>query len=157
MAIRNIVYSDNEFIRKISKTVTSFNENLWELLDDMKETMHKNNGCGLAAVQVGVLKRVVIVEVNNLFLELVNPEILETVGEQCEIEGCLSVKNVTGYVKRPEQVTVKACDRYGNEFVITGTGYLACALCHEIDHTKGILFIDKMEKNYKPKKDKKDN
>lgn len=157
MAIRNIVYSDNEFIRKTSKTVTNFNENLWELLDDMKETMHKNNGCGLAAVQVGVLKRVVIVEVNNLFLELVNPEILETVGEQCDIEGCLSVKNVSGYVKRPEQVTVKACDRYGNEFVITGTGYLACALCHEIDHTKGILFTDKMEKNYKPKKDKKDN
>lgn len=154
MAIRNIVFSDNEFIRKQSKTVTAFNESLWELLDDMKETMHKNNGCGLAAVQVGVLKRVVIVEVNNAFLELVNPEILETIGEQCEVEGCLSVKGVSGYVKRPEQVTVKACDRYGNEFVITGTGYLACALCHEIDHTYGTLFIDKMEQEYKPKNKK---
>ena len=146
MAIRNIVFSDNEFIRKQSKTVTAFNESLWELLDDMKETMHKNNGCGLAAVQVGVLKRVVIVEVNNAFLELVNPEILETIGEQCEVEGCLSVKGVSGYVKRPEQVTVKACDRYGNEFVITGTGYLACALCHEIDHLDGILYIDRVKK-----------
>lgn len=157
MAIRNIVFSDNEFIRKQSKTVTQFNESLWELLDDMKETMHKNNGCGLAAIQVGVLKRVVIVEVNNLFLELINPEIIETYGEQCEVEGCLSVKNVSGYVKRPEQVTVKACDRYGNEFVITGTGFLACALCHEIDHTYGVLFIDKMESEYKPKSNKKGN
>lgn len=152
MAIRNIVYSDNEFIRKQSKKVVNFNESLWELLDDMKETMHKANGCGLAAVQVGVLKQAIIVEVNNLFLELINPEILEEIGEQCEVEGCLSVKNISGYVKRPQQLTVKACDRYGNEFVITGTGYLACALSHEIDHTKGILFIDKMEREYKPKK-----
>lgn len=152
MAIRNIVYSDNEFIRKQSKKVVNFNESLWELLDDMKETMHKANGCGLAAVQVGVLKQAIIVEVNNLFLELINPEILEEIGEQCEVEGCLSVKNISGYVKRPKQLTVKACDRYGNEFVITGTGYLACALSHEIDHTKGILFIDKMEREYKPKK-----
>lgn len=152
MAIKNIVYSDNEFIRKQSKKVVNFNESLWELLDDMKETMHKANGCGLAAVQVGVLKQAIIVEVNNLFLELINPEILEEIGEQCEVEGCLSVKNISGYVKRPKQLTVKACDRYGNEFVITGTGYLACALSHEIDHTKGILFIDKMEREYKPKK-----
>ena len=152
MAIRNIVYSDSEFIRKQSKKVVNFNESLWELLDDMKETMHKANGCGLAAVQVGVLKQAIIVEVNNLFLELINPEILEEIGEQCEVEGCLSVKNISGYVKRPKQLTVKACDRYGNEFVITGTGYLACALSHEIDHTKGILFIDKMEREYKPKK-----
>ena len=152
MAIRNIVYSDNEFIRKQSKKVVNFNESLWDLLDDMKETMHKANGCGLAAVQVGVLKQAIIVEVNNLFLELINPEILEEIGEQCEVEGCLSVKNISGYVKRPKQITVKACDRYGNEFVITGTGYLACALSHEIDHTKGILFIDKMEREYKPKK-----
>lgn len=152
MAIRNIVYSDNEFIRKQSKKVVNFNESLWELLDDMKETMHKANGCGLAAVQVGVLKQAIIVEVNNLFLELINPEILEEIGEQCEVEGCLSVKNISGYVKRPKQLTVKACDRYGNEFVITGTGYLACALSHEMYHTKGILFIDKMEREYKPKK-----
>ena len=135
-----------------AKKVVNFNESLWELLDDMKETMHKANGCGLAAVQVGVLKQAIIVEVNNLFLELINPEILEEIGEQCEVEGCLSVKNISGYVKRPKQITVKACDRYGNEFVITGTGYLACALSHEIDHTKGILFIDKMEREYKPKK-----
>ena len=144
MAIRNIVFSDNELIRKQSKKVSDFDEKLWELLDDMKETMHKNQGCGLAAVQVGVLKQVVVVEVNNMYVELINPQILEELGEQCEIEGCLSVKNMSGYVKRPSQITVKACDRYGNEFVLTGTGYLAQALSHEIDHLKGILYIDKL-------------
>ena len=153
MAIRNIVFSDDPLIRKKSKKVNDFTENLWELLDDMKETMRKNNGCGLAAVQVGVLKQVVVVEVNRMYLELINPEILEEIGEACEIEGCLSVKNMSGYVKRPEQITVKACDRYGNEFVITGTGYLACALSHEIDHLKGVLYIDKLVQ----KPDKKGN
>ncbi len=144
MAIRNIVFSDSELLRKKSKPVHDFDEKLWELLDDMKDTMRKNNGCGLAAVQVGILKQVVVVEVNNMYVELVNPEILEELGEQCELEGCLSVKNMSGYVKRPTQVTVKACDRYGNEFVLTGTGYLACALSHETDHLKGVLYIDKM-------------
>lgn len=157
MAVRNIVYSDNEFLRKQSKKVALFNESLWDLLDDMKETMHRFNGCGLAAVQVGVLKQAIVIEVNNLYLELVNPEILEELGEQCEAEGCLSVKNLTGYVKRPNQITVKACDRFGNEFVITGTGYLACALSHEIDHTNGILFIDKIEKEYTIKRRKEGN
>ena len=144
MAIRNVVQKNEEILRKKSKPVKEFDEKLWELLDDMKDTMRKNNGCGLAAVQVGILKQVVVVEVNNMYVELVNPEILEELGNQCEIEGCLSVKNMSGYVNRPTQVTVKACDRYGNEFVLTGTGYLACALSHETDHLKGVLYIDKM-------------
>lgn len=155
MATRNIILSNNDFLRKVSKKVTVYNESLWELLDDMFETMCASNGCGLAAPQVGVLKRVVMVLVNEMYLELINPEILEEIGNQCEVEGCLSVKNLHGYVNRPSQITVKACDRFGNEFVITGTGYLACALSHEIDHLNGILFTDKMVKEYTPETDKK--
>lgn len=149
MATRKILLEKNELLRKKSKPVHNFDEKLWDMLDDMAETMRTNNGCGLAAPQVGVLKRVVVVEVNNMYLELVNPEILNERGEQCEVEGCLSVPNRSGYVKRPEVVVVKAYDRYGNEFAITGTGLLAVALCHEIDHLDGILYIDKMVKEYK--------
>lgn len=155
MATRNIVYSDNEFLRKKCKPVKEFNEALWQLLDDMRDTMHVKIGCGLAAPQVGVLKNVVIVEVNNMFLELINPEVLEEIGIQESLEGCLSVKNIQGYVNRPEQITVKACDRYGDEFVITGTGYLACALSHETDHLKGIIFTDKLIRPYNPEDEKK--
>lgn len=157
MATRNIVYNDtnNEFLRKKCKPVKEFNESLWTLLDDMHDTMHAKYGVGLAAPQVGVLKNVVVVEVNNLYLELVNPEVLEEIGSQESVEGCLSVKNCQGYVNRPAQITVKASDRYGDEFVITGTGYLACALSHETDHLKGILFIDKMTRLYNPEEEKK--
>lgn len=149
MATRKILFQDNSLLRKKSKVVSSFDEKLWDMLDDMAETMRANAGCGLAAPQVGVLKRVVVVEVNNMYLELINPEILSERGEQCEVEGCLSVPNRSGYVKRPEVVCVRAYDRYGNEFAITGTGLLAVALCHEIDHLNGILYIDKMVKEYK--------
>ena len=147
MAIRNIVYSDDPLIRKKSKKVTDFSENLWELLDDMKDTMRKNNGCGLAAVQVGVLKQAVVVEVNRMFLELINPEILEEIGEACEIEGCLSVKNITGEVERPYSITVKALTRYNEEITITTEGLLTVVLCHEIDHLDGIIFTDKVINN----------
>lgn len=152
MAIRNVVQVGNEILRKKSKEVKVFDEKLWELLDDMRETMVKNDGCGLAGVQVGVLKRVVVLDVNNMKLELINPIILEKIGEQIKREGCLSVKGESGFVKRPEEVTVQACDRYGNEFVITGVDLLARALCHEIDHLDGILYIDKVIKDYKEKK-----
>ena len=151
MAIRNIVKEGDELLRKKSKPVKDFNESLWQLLDDMRETMHARNGCGIAAPQVGVLKQVVIVEVNNLYLELINPEVIEELGEQESLEGCLSVKNsFQGYVNRPAQISVKASDRYGDEFVITGTGYLACVLSHETDHLKGVLFIDKLLRPYSP-------
>ena len=149
MAIRNIVKVGDDLLRKKSKPVRNFDENLWELLDDMKETMYKNNGMGLAAVQVGVLKRVIIIEANNMFMELVNPEIISERGSDIEKEGCLSVGTNYEHVKRPMQVTVKAQDRLGYDFTITGEKYLARVLCHEIDHLDGILFIDKIEKGYK--------
>ena len=154
MAIRNVVQVGDEILRKKSKPVKEFDEKLWELLDDMRETMIKFDGVGLAAVQVGVLRRVIVLDVNNMKLELINPEIVDTYGEQIEKEGCLSVKGEFGYVKRPQEVTVKACDRYGNEFIITGVNLLAKAFCHEIDHLDGVLFVDKVIKNYKDK-DKK--
>ena len=149
MAIRNIVKVGDDLLRKKSKPVHDFDENLWELLDDMKETMYKNNGMGLAAVQVGVLKRVIIIEANNMFMELINPEIISERGSDIEKEGCLSVGTNYEYVKRPMQVTVKAQDRLGYDFTITGEKYLARVLCHEIDHLDGILFIDKIEKGNK--------
>lgn len=152
MAIRNVIQVGDEILRKKSKVVKEFDEKLWELLDDMRETMVKNDGCGLAGVQVGVLRRVVVLDVNHMKIELVNPEIIESYGESIEKEGCLSVKGQTGYVKRPSEVTVKAMDRYGNEFVLTGVDLLARALCHEIDHLDGILYIDKVIKDYKEKK-----
>ena len=152
MALRNILTQESATLRKTSKPVTVFNESLWTLLDDMKETMHKYDGCGIAAPQVGVLKRVIIVEVNNIYIEMVDPEIIAQKGEQCNVEGCLSVKGVAGYVNRPKTVTVKGFDRFGNEYKVTGTDYFASALCHEIDHLDGILFIDKMVKPYEQKK-----
>lgn len=154
MAIRSVVQVGDEILRKKSKPVKDFDEKLWELIDDMQDTMKKNDGVGLAAVQVGVLRRVVILDVNNMKIELVNPEILDSFGEQIEQEGCLSCKGQWGYVKRPQEVTVKAQDRYGNEFVLTGVDLLAKAICHELDHLEGVLFVDKVIKDYKEKKKK---
>lgn len=152
MAIRNVVQIGDEILRKKSKPVREFDEKLWELLDDMRETMVKSDGVGLAAVQVGVLRKAIVLDVNNMQLELINPEIIDSFGEQIEKEGCLSCKGQWGYVKRPKEVTVKAQDRYGNEFIITGVDLLAKAFCHEIDHLEGVLFVDKIIKDYKAKK-----
>lgn len=149
MADRKIVMMGDELLRKKSKPVRVFDEYLWNLLDDMKETMHHKNGMGLAAVQVGILKRVIIIEANNMFVELINPVITKERGEDIEEEGCLSVGTMTGLVKRPMEVTVTAQDRYGYNFTITGEKYLARVLCHEIDHLDGVLFIDKMIKETK--------
>ena len=151
MAIRNIIQVGDEILRKKSKPVKEFDQKLAELLDDMRETMVKNDGCGLAGVQVGILRRVVVLDVNHMKIELINPEIVDSYGESIEREGCLSVKGETGYVKRPSEVTVKAFDRYGNEFILTGVDMLARALCHEIDHLDGVLFVDKMLKETKAK------
>ncbi len=146
MALRNLVYSDEDLIRKKSKVVTEFDEKLDILLDDMKETMQHNNGVGLAAVQVGVLKRIIVVEACGQYFELINPKIIKEEGSQCQEEGCLSVKNVTGEVIRPYKVTVNAQNRYGDNMVISVEGLLSVVLCHEIDHLDGVLFIDKMIK-----------
>ena len=109
----------------------------------MQETMISENGAGIAAVQVGVLKRVFIVSINNMNIEFVNPEIVSVMGEQCKQEGCLSVKLPPEYVKRPQEVTIKAFDRYGNKFTLTCEDYTAVCVCHEYDHLDGILYIDK--------------
>lgn len=143
MAIRNIVFSDENLIRKKSRPVIDFDEKLWELLDDMKETMHKNDGCGLAAPQVGVLKRVVIIEACGMFIELINPEIIKQSGKQEGMEGCLSVKDYDGLVERPLKITIKAQNRYGDFFTMSVENFTSVVFCHEIDHLDGVLFIDK--------------
>ena len=149
MALRNIVYSDNPMIRKKSRFVENFDENLWELLDDMYETMKKNDGCGIAAPQVGVLKQVVIIETDGLKLELINPKIVSSSGSQESIEGCLSVKNLRGLVLRPKKITCEFYTRHGDLVTMTVQDFLATVFCHEIDHLSGVLYIDKARELYK--------
>lgn len=149
MAIRKIVKMGDDILRKKCKPVTVFDERLGELLDDMKQTMYEFDGMGLAGPQVGVLKRIVVMDVNNMFLELINPEIIAVEGEDFEYESCLSCGKIREIVKRPYKVTVKAQDRFGFEFVITGEKWLARCICHELDHLDGILFFDKAEKKGK--------
>ena len=143
MAVREIVLHTDNFIRKKSKPVKVFDEKLWDLLDDMWETLEVVPGSGLSAVQVGVLKRVFVININNMRIEFVNPEIISQKGAQYKREGCLSVKLAHEYVKRPIEVTVRAYDRYGNQFTITCEDWTAVCLCHESDHLDGILYIDK--------------
>lgn len=145
MAIRNVVKKGDEVLKKVSRPVEKFDEKLWELLDDMAETMYKNEGVGLAAPQVGILRRVVTVDTGEGLIELVNPQIIESSGEQKDYEGCLSCPNEFGIVKRPMKVTVSAQDRNGNTFTRSGEGLLARAFCHELDHLDGILFLDLAE------------
>lgn len=145
MAIREIVPYTDSFIRKKSKPVKEFDEKLWELLDDMQETLvNKFGGAGLSAVQVGVLKRIFIININNMNIEFINPEILSRKGEQYKKEGCLSVNLPHEYVKRPFEVTVRAFDRFGNKFTLTCEDWTAVCICHENDHLDGILYIDKI-------------
>ena len=148
MALRNIVKDGDPVLRKKCREVTSFDERLHILLDDMKETLAYANGAGLAAPQVGILKRVALVSVDEDFFELINPEIIAVEGEQTDPEGCLSIPGVCGTVSRPYKVTVKAQDRYGEEFTATGEALLARAFCHELDHLDGILFKDKIIEYY---------
>ncbi len=142
MALRTIVLSDDELLKKRSKMVTAFNEKLWQLLDDMAETLEEANGVGLAAPQVGILRRVVIIDIGEGLIELINPEIVSAKGKQREVEGCLSCPGKWGFVERPEKVKVKAFDRFGKPFKVEGTELLAIAMSHEIDHLNGVLFVD---------------
>lgn len=147
MAIREIRENGDEILRKKSKEVENVDDKIRELLDDMLETMHKYNGVGLAAPQVGLLKRVIVIDLydGNDPLKLVNPVLVKTKGKQeCE-EGCLSFPNQFGKVKRPKEVEVEALDIEGRKVRIKAKDLLAQALCHEIDHLNGILFIDKVE------------
>ncbi|MCH5323597.1 MAG: peptide deformylase [Eubacterium sp.] len=147
MAKRNIVKRGEDVLAKKCRDVTVFDDKLWTLLDDMYETMQHANGVGLAAPQVGILRRVVVIDVGdeNGRIELVNPVVTSMKGKQRELEGCLSVPDLWGYVVRPAKVKVKAQDRYGKNFEIEGEKLLAVALCHEIDHLNGILFTDLAE------------
>ena len=130
-------------LRKTCKEVKEITPNLITLLDDMADTMYDANGVGLAAPQVGILKRVVVIDIGEGLVELINPVILETSGSQTDDEGCLSVPGKYAPVERPNYVKAKAMDRDGNEFIIEGEELMARALCHEIDHLDGILYIDK--------------
>ncbi len=144
MAIRVIRTDEDPILRKQSRVVKDINQRILILLDDMKETMSDADGVGLAAPQVGVLKRVIITDVGEGVVEYINPEIIETDGENCGIEGCLSIPEKSGKVIRPEKLKVKALNREGLEFEMSAEGLLARAICHEIDHLNGILFTDIM-------------
>lgn len=145
MAIRNIVKEGDPILRKTSRKVEKFDQKLWTLLDDMKETLKRADGAGLAAVQVGVLRRAVIVDIDDGkgIMELINPEIVDVSEETEEAEeGCLSLPGQWGVVKRPKSVTVKAQDRNGKWCLYKGEGLRARCFCHETDHLDGRLFMD---------------
>lgn len=143
MAIRNIRKDGDEVLRKICKEVDVINNKTLVLLKDMADTLARADGVGLAAPQVGILKRIVVIDVGEGLLELINPVILSQSGEQTYIEGCLSVPGIWGEMLRPAKVTVEALNPKGEKIKIEGEGLLAIALCHELDHLDGILFKDK--------------
>ena len=143
MAKLKIVKFGDPLLRKVSRPVEEITPRIHTLLDDMVETMREAGGCGLAAVQVGVLRRVVVIEVEDgKVIEMINPKIVAFAGEQQEQEGCLSNPGEYGITKRPKAVTVRATDRHGKEFELNGTDLLARAICHECDHLDGKLYID---------------
>lgn len=143
MAVRNILVDENPRLRKKSKQVKEINPKILELLDDLTETMHSADGVGLAAPQVGILKRVVVIDVGEGPVEFINPEITDFSGKQIGEEGCLSLPDRSGIVVRPMHVTCRYQDRTGAEKTVTGSELLARAICHELDHLDGVLYIDK--------------
>ena len=145
MALRNIRILGDEILKKQAKEVTEMTPKIEDLIDDMFETMYNANGCGLAAPQVGIRKRIVVIDCGDQPLVLINPEILETSGEQTGQEGCLSVPGKVGIVTRPNYAKVKALDENMDEIIVEGTELLARCLCHEIDHLNGIMYVDKAE------------
>jgi len=143
MAVRNVVQIGDPTLRKKCFEVTDFGAKTAELLDDMKETLIKTGGVGLAAPQVGVLRRIFIVMYEDFFCECINPVITMQKGSQTDTEGCLSVKGKYGTVTRPNEIKVKAFDRFGKPFEVKAKGFLARIFCHENDHLDGILYVDK--------------
>ena len=146
MGLRKILTDKDPALHKVCKPVTNFDAKLHKLLDDMGETMRDSNGVGLAAPQVGILRRVVTVDLGDEILELVNPSLLETDGEQSGAEGCLSVPGKYGLVKRPYFAKVKAQDRFGEWFEVEGEELIARCFCHELDHLDGIIYTEVMER-----------
>ncbi|OUM87721.1 MAG: peptide deformylase [Bacillus thermozeamaize] len=153
MAVRVIVKEPDPILRQVSQEVRRITPNIHKLLDDMAETMYDAGGVGLAAVQVGVLKRVVVIDVGEGLIELINPVITSREGEQIGPEGCLSIPGLVGEVKRAMRCTVEALNRHGEPIVVEGEGYLARALQHEIDHLNGILFTDLTSVFYQSEKE----
>ncbi|MBQ1977349.1 MAG: peptide deformylase [Ruminococcus sp.] len=150
MAIRNVVKEGDDVLRKTARPVIEFGPRLHTLLDDMAETMYATNGVGLAANQVGILRRVVVIDVGEGLIELVNPEIVKKSGNQQEVEGCLSSPGEYGITSRPMKVKVEAFDRFGNPVSYEGEGLLARAFCHELDHLDGVLFKDNVIRMLSP-------
>ena len=148
MAILNIIKEGDPVLRKKCRPVEEITPRILQLLDDMHETLEKAQGVGLAAPQVGVLSRIVIVEIEDKKYEMINPEIIETKGKQEEIEACLSVPEKFGLVKRPQWVKVRATDRNGKVYEVSGNGLMARCFCHELDHLDGTLYIDKAIEMY---------
>ena len=146
MGLRKILTVQEPCLHKVCRPVEKFDKKLWKLLDDMKETLLDANGVGLAAPQVGILRRVVVIDIGDEILELVNPELLETSGEQEGAEGCLSVPGKYGLVKRPNFAKVRAQDRDGNWFEAEGEELIARCFCHELDHLDGIVYTEVMER-----------
>lgn len=146
MALRNILTEGEPTLNKVSREVTKFDNRLHILIDDMIDTLLDANGAGLAAPQVGVLRRVVVVDTGEEILELINPQILEQSGEQTGMEGCLSVPGKYGIVTRPNVVKVRAQDRDGNWYEAEGEGLIARAFCHELEHLDGHLYTEKVER-----------
>lgn len=145
MALRTVRELGEDCLRKKCKEVTEMTPRIQELIDDMFDTMYEAYGVGLAASQVGVLKRIVVIDTDDNPIVLINPKIIETSGEQTGDEGCLSLPGKAGTVTRPNYVKVKAFDRNMKEFELEGTELLARAICHECDHLDGIMYVDKVE------------
>ena len=146
MAIRNIVKNGDDILKKVCRTQMTFDEKLATILDDMIETMYDADGVGLAAPQIGMLRRYCVIDIGEGVIELVNPVIEETEGVQEETEGCLSYPGEYGVTRRPMKVTVRAQNRHGETIRVTGEGLLARALCHEIDHLDGVIYKDRVIK-----------
>ncbi|HPF18655.1 MAG: peptide deformylase [Bacillota bacterium] len=145
MALRNIVTEGDDVLRKHAREVLEINDRIRDITEDMVQTMRAEHGLGLAAPQVGILRRIIVIEMDGQLYRLINPEIVETRGEQFEEEGCLSVPGMIGRVRRPQYVRIKGFSPEGNPVEYEGEGLLAVAFCHECDHLDGILFIDKAE------------
>ena len=150
MAIKKVVQVGDPVLRQKCEPITEFDEKLWKILDDMKDTVKKEQGAGLAAPQVGLLHRLAVVDVEEGYFEFINPVIIQQKGEQTGWEGCLSVRGKSGIVSRPMKVTVSYQDRFGEKHIVKAKGFFARAICHELDHLDGVLYIDKathIEKN----------
>lgn len=148
MAYRYVVQIGDERLRKPCEEIRKFDSELWTLLDDMKETVRKENGAGLAAPQIGINKRVVVIDLEEGYFEMINPKILAVKGEQTGTEGCLSVKGKYGVVTRPEKVKAEYRDRKGKKHTVTGVDLFARCMCHEFDHLDGILYVDRATELY---------